>query len=126
MKVEEIMKEAKVVNKNLSVLEASELMTKEGIGSLIIDFENGDYGIITEKDITKTVKDSGKKLSEIAPKGIVTLEKICTLEEAAAIMKEHKIKRLPVVEDKKVIGIITVTELIENSKDLNENDFWIN
>jgi CBS domain-containing protein len=126
MKVEEIMKEAKVVNKNLSVLEASELMTKEGIGSLVIDFENGDYGIITEKDITKDFKDSNKKLSDVAPKGIVTLEKICTLEEAAAIMKEHKIKRLPVVEDKKVIGIITVTELIENSKDLNENDFWIN
>ena len=126
MKVEEVMKEAKIVNKNTSVSEASEMMSKEGIGSLIIDFENGDYGIVTEKDITKNVEDSNKKLSDVAPKGIVTLEKSCTLEEAAEIMKEHKIKRLPVVEDKKVIGIITVTELLENSKELNENDFLIN
>lgn len=126
MKVEEVMKEAKIVNKNASISEASEMMSKEGIGSLIIDFENGDYGIVTEKDIAKNVKDSNKKLSDVAPKGIVTLEKSCTLEEAADIMKEHKIKRLPVVEDKKVIGIITATELIENSKDLNENDFLIN
>ena len=126
MKVEEVMNNAKIVNKNTSISEASELMTKEGIGSLIIDFENGDYGIVTEKDITKNIKYSNKKLSDVAPKGIVTLEKSCTLEEAAEIMKEHKIKRLPVVEDKKVIGIITATELIENSKDLNENDFLIN
>ena len=126
MKVEEVMKEAKIVNKNLSISEASEIMSKEAIGSLIIDFENGDYGIVTEKDITKNIKDSNKKLSDVAPKGIVTLEKACTLEEAAEIMKEHKIKRLPVVENKKVIGILTATEIIENSKDLNENDFWIN
>lgn len=120
------MKEAKIVNKDLTIVEVAKIMSKENIGSIIIDFGDESYGIITEKDITNNVKNVTKKVSEICPQGIITISKDNTLEEAAEIMNEHKIKRIPVSENKKIVGIITVSEIIENSDDLNENDFWVN
>ena len=57
-------------------------------------------------------------------KNVVTIEQEENIDFAAREMRENKIKRLPVVKNSKLVGIVTATDLIANSDELNENFFF--
>jgi len=123
MRVEKVMKKAMVIE-NMSLREAAKIMSEKGIGSLIIMKDNKIVGIITERDIMKNISKLDKKVYDIMSKEVITVSPNETLDEAADIMAEHKIKRLPVVEDDQLLGIITATDIIANSDTLNEDFFF--
>jgi len=73
-------------------------------------------GIITERDIIERVilnkKDPAKtRIRDVMSKDIKTVHALAPLEKAAKIMKEHHIKKLPVVLNNEIVGIITETDL---------------
>lgn len=121
MKISNIMKKAIASESDITVREAIKIMSKENIGSLILLEKNKLVGIITERDILKNADKLNSKVSGIMSKSVVTINADDSEDNAALVMAKHKIKRLPVVEDGKLIGIITATDLIANADDLNEN-----
>ena len=124
MKISDIMKKAVVISKDKKVREAAKLMSEKGIGSLIVVEKNQITGIITESDIVKNVEKIDKKISDIMTKKVISIEAAENLESAAALMSQHKIKKLPVVEDSMLVGIITATDIISNLDDINEEFFF--
>jgi len=124
MKVKDIMNKAVVVDHNISVRGAAKIMSDRNIGSLIILKSSKIIGIITERDIMKNISSLSKGISSIMSKNVISVECNESIDNAALIMNEKKIKRLPIVDSGKLVGIITATDLIANSDILNEDFFF--
>ena len=124
MKVSEIMNKAMVVEDDISLKEAAEIMSDKNMGSLIVMKKESIVGIITDADILKNVSNLSKKISSVMSKNIVTIEHNEDIDNAAHLMAKYRIKRLPVVKKGNLIGILTATDLIANSDALNESFFF--
>ncbi|MDD4563530.1 MAG: CBS domain-containing protein [Candidatus Nanoarchaeia archaeon] len=125
MKVSDIMKKAVVVDdSSITLKQAAKIMTERKIGSLIILKEDKIIGILTESDVVKDIDSINKKLSELMSKDIISIDKNSIIEDAARLMKQNKIKRLPVLDGKSLVGIITATDIIQSSNELNEDFFF--
>jgi CBS domain-containing protein len=127
MLVRHVMNRSVVTAKlNTTLKEAAAVMSKLNIGSLIILGNEGEIsGIITSTDILKAIA-SGKDVEttlveEVMSKPVITIEPDKSVEDAVNIMLEHKIKKLPVVEEGKLVGIITASDIITIEPKLIEN-----
>ena len=127
MLVKEVMhRSVKTVRPEDTVRDAAKIMNQYRIGSLVVVSGTGEVvGILTERDILTNVVAVGKvadevKISEIMTPNIITITPDKTLEEAANVMTENKIKKLPVVHEGRLIGIVTATDLMAYEKDLVE------
>jgi acyl dehydratase/CBS domain-containing protein len=85
------------------------------IGSLVVTDGDGPVGILTEADVVDLVAreaDAGSlTVAEILSDDLVTVEPDVTIEDAAVLLAEHDIRRLPVCEDGDLVGIVTTTDL---------------
>jgi CBS domain-containing protein len=116
MLVNEVMnKNVVVVKKDATLKQASEVMSKTRIGSLVVVEGNKIAGIITSSDIIRSIaqdKAPGNTLiEEVMSKRVFTVEPDATVQDAVDVMIENKIRELPVVENNKIKGIITVTDV---------------
>lgn len=117
MLVEEIMTRNIVsIDSQKSVFDACKQLSKNKVGSLVVMDKNITVGIITERDtIEKVILQSRDpketKVIEIMNPNIKTVHALAPLEKAAKIMKENKIKKLPVILNNEIVGIITETDL---------------
>ncbi|HET9773390.1 MAG TPA: CBS domain-containing protein [Nitrososphaeraceae archaeon] len=107
-----------VINISDDVYIASKLMKEKQISSIIVtDEEKHPIGIITERDIVRRVVCNKKiasntSVESIMSKPLVTVESKANIDEAVAIMIKNKIRRLPIVKDGHLYGLITTTDLI--------------
>jgi PAS domain S-box-containing protein len=105
------------IHPNDTVAQASKIMSMKNI-SCIIAMENQEVaGIITETDLLKRVviknRDSSKtKVSEIISKPVVTVPYEMSILEASKMLSQHNVKRLPVLKDDKLAGVVTQTDLV--------------
>ncbi len=127
MLVKEIMTTGvKTIRPEDTVKKLAEEMVKNKIGSLVVvSGSGGVVGIATERDIIEDVVLSGKnpeemKVQDIMTKDLITVNPSNTLEEAADVMVNHHIKKLPVIEGGRLIGIVTATDLIAYENKLVE------
>jgi CBS domain-containing protein len=109
--------DVKTIKPDESVQKAAEIMKEFRIGSLIVITGTKLVGIITERDILNGVVAEDKVPSEVKVEDVMTREVIMVspemgIEEAVDLMMEKKIKKLPVVSSDKLIGIVTVTDII--------------
>ena len=106
-----------VIKPDATVREAARIMTKFRIGSLIVMEDKNLIGIITELDIiwkvvANDLNPNTTLVRDVMSKEVVTVKPDQSLEDAAELMVRRKIKKLPVVEDHKLVGILTATDLI--------------
>jgi len=117
LKVESAMvKNVVTVDTDTTVKKAVEIMNKHEIGCLVVMKGNGLVGILTERDILKRVLGESRnaektKVSEIMTTPVITASPTTNLEEAAKLMFEKNVKKLPVVSEGKLVGLITLTDL---------------
>jgi len=117
LKVEDAMvKEVMTIDENSTIKEAAEIMNKFEIGCLIAVRKGKAMGIITERDLLKRVvaeaRDAKKtKVKDIMSSPLVVVEPKMDLEEAVRLMFQMKIKKLPVVNEKRLVGLVTLTDI---------------
>ena len=117
LKIEDAMvKEVMTIDDNATVKEAAEIMNKFEIGCLIAVRKGKAMGIITERDLLKRVVAEAKnatntKVKEIMSSPLVVVEPSMELEEAVRLMFQMKIKKLPVVDGKRLVGLVTLTDI---------------
>jgi CBS domain-containing protein len=112
-------KDVVAVDENMTALDAARLMTEKGISSLIIEKDHAPVGIISERDFVKKIclKDmlpSTINVGSIMSKIQTYASPDTPVDVAVQRMVNHKIRRLPIISDGKVIGIITVTDLAKH------------
>jgi CBS domain-containing protein len=99
-----------------TIFQIAKLMEKGGIGAILVKKDNIPAGIITDRDFA--IKITTEKLSwdspieKVASYPLETINSNDSILEAACLMSSKKIRKLAVVEDKKVVGIITSTDLV--------------
>jgi len=130
MSKEVIVKEAMktniaIVDPSITVFEAAKIMKKRKIGNVIIVKNEQPIGILTESDILKKVVAEGKSPNKVIVKDIMTtpliiIDPYVTLEQANETMGKCNVRRLPVTENHKLIGIITQKDISRMSPVLHE------
>ncbi len=107
--------------------EAAQIMKSEDVGSLPIVESEGLLGVITDRDIAIRVVAEGRgpdtTVGEIASQDVVTVGPEQSLEDAARLMAEHQLRRLPVVEeDGRLVGILAQADIAQSGHDALTGD----
>jgi predicted transcriptional regulator len=109
-------KQIVMIDHDKSALEAAKTMAEKGISSVFVVKDGQPVGIVSERDFIKKIcaKDlpiAEVKIGDIMSKIQTTAEPETTIEVAVQRMVNHKIRRLPIMDGGKLVGIITVTDL---------------
>jgi CBS domain-containing protein len=117
MRARELMvKNVITLEKDVSVRDAARMMNENGIGCLVA-VDNGEIiGILTERDLLRRVLETCKnpketKVSEIMTRNVIVGDPDMQLVEATRLMFENKVKKLPIVEGDRLVGLITLTDI---------------
>jgi len=101
-----------------TVLEAIILMADKAIGSLVVMVDDELLGIVTERDYARKVIIKGRsskttRVSEIMTTGVFTTSSAESVNDCMSLMTEKRIRHLPVLEDNRVIGMISIGDLVQ-------------
>jgi len=101
--------------------EVAELMRDRNVGSVVIVDDERPVALITDRDIALVLgadgADRGDPAGEYATRPLVTGDARMELEEAAALMVQHRIRRLPITEGEGLAGIVTLDDLAVRTGD---------
>jgi CBS domain-containing protein len=98
------------------VLSIAQLMRDHRVGSVVIcDLQGGPTGMVTDRDLAVRVladeRPGVEPVRHHASRPLVTGDPDMDLEEAAVLMVQNRIRRLPVVEDDELVGIVTLDDI---------------
>lgn len=101
-----------------TVAEAVDLMVERGVGSLLVMQEGALCGIVTERDYARKVAVDGVSTESICVADIMTADVLTTgvehnIDECMMLMTEKRIRHLPVVDGARVLGIISIGDLMK-------------
>jgi CBS domain-containing protein len=104
------------IGASASVVEAARLMRDEHIGSLPITDDEELVGMITDRDITTRVVAEAAdpkmtSVGDVVSRDLISVEPDEELEEAVQLMASHQVRRLPVVENGRLVGIVAQADV---------------
>ena len=123
-RIEDFLKQNKdrkiwTISKDQSVKQALILMSEKNIGAIII-VDNNDFpvGIFSERDYARKIILKGKSskdtlLDEVMTKELITITRDYKIDQCMEIMTEKKIRHLPVLENKKIVGMISIGDVLK-------------
>lgn len=117
MDVKDVMvKEIITVNPTTKIRDAVELMNKNQIGCLVVTRKGKPVGIMTERDVLKKIVCSCKnpeqtRVSEIMSKPLIVGRVDMDWLEAVKLMLDRNIKKLPILDDERLVGLVTLTDI---------------
>lgn len=106
-----------------SVLDAARVMNDHKIGSVIVMNENRMVGILTERDILTRVvarqaDPASTRVSEVMTRQVLTCRPSTKLNEARLVMRERRIRHLPVLDGERVVGMVSIGDLNHAEHDI--------
>jgi len=113
-------KKVNTIEENKTVFHAAKLMAKERRGYVVVVKRGKPVGILTDSDILEKVISKGKnpkkvKVKDVMSSPLITISPDEELVEASRIMRKNVIKRIPVVKNGKLVGIITDNDIAKVS-----------
>jgi CBS domain-containing protein len=111
-----MVKDVVLIDENASVKKSAEVMNEHEISSVIATRNGKPIGILTERDLLKRIVAQGKnakraKVKDIMSSPLTAITPDTHLEEAARIMFDNKIKKLPIIEQGRLIGMLSLTDI---------------
>ena len=122
-KVSKIMsKKVKTVSKNDVIVKAAKLMFKDNVSCVVVVENKKPIGLVTERDLAVRVLDKNKHIQELKVQDIMTAPILTINPEndvyyANEVMRKNKIKKLPIVKNGRLTGIITQTDILNYFRD---------
>ena len=113
----------RTVSLNDSIVDAAHIMEQEDVGSVpVVDTDNVLVGLITDRDISLRVVAAGKDprstaAGEVATRQVSPAYPDESLDEALEQMAHRQVRRLPVIEDDRVVGILAQADVVHEVKD---------
>jgi len=110
-------KDVKVVQPNSKVREVVADMNKFNIGSIVVVQGDKPVGVISERDILRRVVEpclSPEALTarQVMTSPVVTISETASMDEAARLMAKKKVRKIPVMNEQKLVGIVTFTDIV--------------
>jgi CBS domain-containing protein len=128
MKIRDVMTpNPKTVSPNDTIQKAAQVMQAEDTGAVPVVQNGHVFAVVTDRDIVVRVVAEGGSFSspvgDIASKGVVSATPEMSTREASELMSEHQIRRLPVVENDRLVGIVSLGDLaVKEGKDSRWGD----
>ena len=123
MKVKECMcNNVAFLNPENTATDAAKLMQTKHVGCIpIVDNNQNLVGLITDRDLALRCIANNKDanltpISEIMTTNVFTIEKDAEVQEASNVMRNSQVKRVPVIDNNTLVGIITLGDLVNNQK----------
>jgi CBS domain-containing protein len=116
------------IGPNDTVYDAVKKMAEHNIGGLLVMEGEKILGIVTERDYARKIVLAGRSSKETPVSVIMTSQVLCvgplqTTEECMAIMTENRVRHLPVLDDGKLIGLVSIGDLVKDI--ISEQQFII-
>jgi CBS domain-containing protein len=107
------------IPRSATVYEAVEKMVGENVGSLLVTEGEEIAGIVTERDYLRRIPLEGRRsqatrVDEIMTKDIVCVDPSLEVEECMAIITQRRIRHLPVMDGKRLVGILSIGDLVKH------------
>jgi CBS domain-containing protein len=121
MTLKSLIKKAMVIDSDITLQKASDILTEHNINCLIYIKKSKILGILTKDDL---VENFGKndKVSKIMTKNVVTVTPDQKESVAVSLMRKHKINVIPVIDGKKnLVGVVNMEDIVSESED--DGDF---
>ncbi len=114
-----MIKDLLTISENDTALKAAQVMTEKGVSSLIVLSNDQPIGIVTERDFIKKICVKELKVSSVRVRDMMSRIRTSAspdtpIDVAVQRMVNNRIRRLPIIENGKVVGIITVTDLAKH------------
>jgi len=114
-----MIKEVLTIEPIQSVLQAAILMTEKGEGSIVVIEGGAVKGIVTERDLlfkvtAKHMDPATLKVAEIMSSPLISIDPQASIREATKIMIDNKIRRLAVITDGALVGMISVWDVTQS------------
>ncbi|MGH8765535.1 MAG: CBS domain-containing protein [Burkholderiales bacterium] len=108
------------IDPNAHVFEALKLMAEKNVGALLVVEQGTLVGIVSERDYARKVILHGKSSHDTPVKEIMTERPICvqpgsTVEECMALMTDKRVRHLPVMENDKLLGVLSIGDLVKET-----------
>jgi CBS domain-containing protein len=123
MNIREVMtSEVKACEPSATVVEAAKLMAQEDVGPIPVVEDGRLVGIVTDRDIVVKGVAKGGDLSsttvgDIASQNLVTISPEADMREALDLMAENQVRRLPVVDGDRLVGIVAQADIARQGRD---------
>ncbi|MFQ6136010.1 MAG: cyclic nucleotide-binding/CBS domain-containing protein [Candidatus Hydrothermarchaeales archaeon] len=117
--VKDIMHKITVIDATSSVAEAAKIMAEKNIGSVMVRKSGDITGILTERDILKRGVAEGLDIKKVKVAEIMTehpyiIDSEAAVEDASKVFVKYRIRRLPVIERGRIVGIITSRDVAKS------------
>ena len=101
-----------------NIHDAVSVMNEKGVGALLVTTDDGVAGILSERDVARKITLGGKDArrtpaSEIMTARVTSVTPDLHIHEAMQIMTEQRIRHLPIVRDDKVVGVVSIGDLVK-------------
>ena len=101
-----------------TVLDALKLMEEKDVGALVVMEEGMLKGLITERDYARKVILKGRASPETAVREVMSKKVVCTVfkrtaDEVMAVMTDKRVRHLPVIDQKQVVGLVSIGDLVK-------------
>jgi len=105
------------ISPEATVFEAIQLMAEKNVGALLVTQNNQLVGIISERDYTRKVALKGRASKETTVREILSGQVVKvtpdhSIEDCMRLMTEHRIRHLPVLEGDRVLGVVSIGDLV--------------
>jgi CBS domain-containing protein len=115
------------IQPDASILQAIERMAEREVGSLLVMESEKLVGIITERDYARKVALEGRSSRDSQVRDIMSPNVLCakpeqTIQECMALMSDKRARHLPVIEENKVIGIVSIGDLVQSIIDEQQHE----
>ena len=106
------------IDADSSVFEAVQLMVEMNVGSLLVTVGGDITGIVTERDYLRRVTLEGRTdretpVREIMSSPLIVASRETTVDECMALMTDRRIRHVPVVEEGRVVGVVSIGDLVK-------------
>lgn len=106
------------VSSNDTVLRALQVMAEANIGAVLVTEAGKVVGIFTERDYARKGEVAGRRAAETPVKDVMTSQILTvspgtSLEECLVLMKKHHIRHLPVLAEERIVGILSIRDVLE-------------
>jgi len=115
-------KDVTILDESRDVATAAKLMREKEVSSILVSRNNAPVGIITEKDILYRVVAANKgpfktMLKDVMSTPLVTMDGMAPVKDAIYVMRNKGIRRMPVTNEGKVVGMLTLRSIVGNASD---------